>query len=118
MKRLHFCLFTCFLLFAQLVGAADIYVSPTGSDLNDGSKEKPFATLNRALRKARDLRQLNDEGIKAGIHIILRGGTYQVLETIVIKPEDNGTRECSTFIDAAPNEKPVLSGGVQISNWK
>jgi hypothetical protein len=118
MKRLHFCVFVCFVLFAQLLAAADIYVSPNGSDRNNGSKEKPFATLNRALRAARELRRLNHESSQAGIHIILRGGNYQVLETIVIKPEDNGTREGSTFIEAAPNEQPVLSGGVKITHWK
>jgi hypothetical protein len=118
MKRLQFCLSVFLLLFAQLALAADIYVSPNGSDANDGSKEKPFATLNRALRKARDLRRLNDTSIAKGIHIILRGGNYQVLETIVIRPEDAGTRQSSTFIEAAENEKPVLSGGVQINNWK
>ncbi|MFY7839872.1 MAG: right-handed parallel beta-helix repeat-containing protein, partial [Lacibacter sp.] len=118
MKRLRSCFLLVFFLFAQLSMAADIYVSPNGSDANDGSKEKPFATLNKALHKARELRRLNDAGIKEGIHIILRGGTYPVLETIVIRPEDSGTRESSTFIEAAENEKPVLSGGVQISNWE
>jgi hypothetical protein len=118
MKRLPQRMLAIFLLIASVGHSADIYVSPTGSDLNDGSKEKPFATLNRALHKARELRRLNDTSIAKGIHIILRGGNYQVLETIVIKPEDSGTRESSTFIEAAPNEKPVLSGGVQLSNWK
>ncbi|RXK58015.1 L-rhamnose mutarotase [Lacibacter luteus] len=118
MKRLHFCLFVFFLLVASLATAADIYVSPNGSDSNDGSKEKPFATLSKALRKAREMRRLNDATIKDGIHIILRGGNYPVLETIVIRPEDSGTRESSTFIETAENEKPVLSGGLQISNWK
>lgn len=118
MKRLQFSLSVFLLLFAQLLMAAEIYVSPNGSDKNDGSKEKPFATLNMALRKARELRRLNEASIKEGIHIILRGGSYQVLETIVIKPEDSGTRQSSTFIEAAKNEKPVLSGGVQIGNWK
>lgn len=118
MKRLSFCLLTALIFLGFSAQAADIYVSPNGSDINDGSKEKPFATLNMALRKARDLRRVNDPSVANGIHIILRGGTYQVLETIVIKPEDSGTRESSTFIEAALNEKPVLSGGVQISNWK
>ncbi|MFM2326414.1 MAG: hypothetical protein RIR31_616, partial [Bacteroidota bacterium] len=98
--------------------AVDIFVATNGSDLNDGSKEKPLATVAAALRKARNLRRLNDESIKNGIHIIIRGGDYQVLETIVIKPEDGGTRESVTYIEAAENEKPVLSGGVPISNWK
>ena len=81
-------------------------------------KNNPSLHCKLLLRKARNLRRLNDESIKDGIHIILRGGNYQVLETIVIKPEDGGTRESVTYIKAAQNEQPVLSGGVQISNWK
>lgn len=93
-------------------------MATNGSDLNDGSKEKPFATVAAALRKARNLRRLNDASVKDGIHIILRGGNYQVLQTIIIRAEDSGTRESPTLIEAAENEKPVLSGGVQIINWK
>ena len=118
MKRLLRFLPLLFLLLPATGFAADIYVSPVGNDNNPGTKEYPLATIQAAIRKARELRRLNDDSIKDGIHIILRGGTYPVLETIVIKPEDSGTRESSTFIEAAPNEKPVLSGGVQISNWK
>ena len=57
MKRLRLALLGYFLLFALWANAADIYVSPTGSDFNDGSKDKPLATLNMALRKARDIRR-------------------------------------------------------------
>jgi L-rhamnose mutarotase len=118
MKRLPPCLLVYFLLFALPGNAADIYVSPNGSDANTGSKEKPLATVQAAIRKARNLRRLNDESIRDGIHIILSGGLYAVLETIILRPEDSGTRESPTFIEAAPDEKPVLSGGVPISNWK
>lgn len=118
MKRLPRLLLVYILLFALTGNAADIYVSPTGNDRNPGTKEQPLATLQAAIRKARDLRRQNDASVKDGIHIILRGGNYPVLETIVIRPEDGGTRENSIFIEAAENEKPVLSGGVQISNWK
>jgi hypothetical protein len=118
MKRLPPCLLVYFLLFALAGNAADIYVSPNGSDANTGSKEKPLATVQAAIRKARNLRRLNDESIKDGIHIILSGGVYSILETIVLRPEDSGTRESPTFIEAAPNEQPILSGGVMISGWK
>lgn len=118
MKQLSCLLLVCFLVSAIAVNAADIYVSTTGNDSNPGTKENPLATLQAAIRKARNLRRLNDATAKNDIHIILRGGNYQVLETIVIRPEDNGTSESATFIEAAENEKPVLSGGVQISNWK
>ncbi len=118
MIRLQFCLLSFFLLVAQVVAAADIYVSPTGSDLNDGSKDKPLATLNMALRKARELRRLNDPSIFNGIHIILKGGRYQLKEPVFIRPEDGATVISPTTIEAAPNEQPVLSGGIIINNWK
>jgi L-rhamnose mutarotase len=118
MKRLPPCLLVYFLLFALAGNAADIYVSPNGSDANMGSKEKPLATVQAAIRKARNLRRLNDESIKGGIHIIVSGGMYSVLETIVLRPEDSGTDDSPTWIEAAPNEQPVLSGGVMISGWK
>ncbi len=118
MKRLRLILPVYILLFALSASAADIYVSPTGNDKNPGTAEQPLATLQAAIRKARELRRVNDPSVKDGIHIILRDGNYQVLEPIVIKPEDGGTRESVTYIEAAENEKPVLSGGVRITNWK
>jgi hypothetical protein len=118
MKRLHHGLFVCILLYAQLVWATDIYVSPTGSDLNDGSVYKPFATLQMALRKARELRRLNDPSIAGGIHIMLKGGKYSLYEPVFIRPEDAGSAESPTTIEAAPDEQPVLSGGVELKGWK
>ncbi|MBP6431225.1 MAG: right-handed parallel beta-helix repeat-containing protein [Ferruginibacter sp.] len=116
MKRLLLILTFCAFYYASF--AFDIFVSPNGNDNNIGTKEQPLATLQAALRKARNLRRVNDESIKNGIHIILFGGTHQVLETIVIRPEDGGTNDSPTFIEAAPNEKPIISGGIKITNWK
>jgi len=117
MKRLHTCL-AIFLLLALAGNGADIYVSPKGSDTNIGSKDQPLATVTAALRKARELRRLNDASIKNGIHIILRGGVYVLQETVLIRAEDAGTPDSPTFIEAAAGEQPVLSGGVMINGWK
>jgi hypothetical protein len=116
MKRLHICL--AILLLALAGNAADIWVSPKGSDTNDGSKEKPLATVSAALRKAREMRRLGDASVKNGIHIILRGGVYVLQETVMIRAEDSGSPDSPTFIEAAAGEQPVLSGGVMISGWK
>lgn len=116
MKRLSICLMI--LLVSLCARAVDIYVSPKGSDLNDGSESKPFATISKALWKARELRRTNDVSIAEGIHIILGGGTYSLRETIIIRSEDSGTVNSPTFIEAAPGEIPIISGGIQISNWK
>lgn len=117
MKRLHTCL-AVFLLLVFAGNAADIYVSPKGSDLNNGSKDQPLATVAAALHKARELRRLNDASVKNGIHIILRGGVYVLHETVFIRGEDAGTDDSPTFIEAAAGEQPVLSGGVTIKGWK
>jgi hypothetical protein len=118
MKRLPQCFLALILLISFPARAADIFVATNGSDLNDGSKEKPFASVAAALRKARELRRLNDATIANGIHIIIEKGTYNLYEPIVIRPEDAGTALSPTYIEAATNENPVISGGFSISNWK
>jgi hypothetical protein len=118
MKRLHLYLPVFFMLFALQADAIDIYVSPNGSDNNDGSKEKPLATISMALRKARDLRRINDVALSTGIHILLKGGIYTLNETVFIRPEDAGTSTSPTIIEAVAGEQPVLSGGIIISGWK
>ncbi|WP_316767361.1 L-rhamnose mutarotase [Pedobacter frigiditerrae] len=110
---------TLFLIMYCLTSsAADIYVSLKGSDNNVGSKEKPFATLHSALRKARELRRLNDVSINGGIRIIIESGVYKLDETIILKPEDSGTKDSPTQIISAQNAKVVFSGGLNINRWK
>lgn len=98
-------------------GFGQIYVSTTGSDNNSGNSSEPKASLHAALRQARELRRLNDPSIKNGIHIILQGGTYFLDEPIVIRPEDAGTPNSPTWIEAAANESPIISGGLKIPGF-
>jgi len=102
--------------FCLQANAVDIYVAKSGADINLGTKEKPLATLNFAIRKARELRRLNDSSIKGGIRIIIGKGIYQLYEPIVIRPEDSGTKDSPTEIIAT--EKVVLTGGIKINDWK
>ena len=118
MKRLRRCLQALLLLMAFPAWAVDIYVAVNGNDLNPGSKDKPMATVAAALCKARELRRLNDTSIANSIHIIVKGGIYNLYKPLVIRPEDAGTALSPTYIEAAPNEIPILSGGFNISNWK
>ncbi|WP_145854501.1 L-rhamnose mutarotase [Pedobacter suwonensis] len=105
------------LMCAQLF-AADIYVSKLGSDRSTGTKEKPLASLHFAIRKARELRRLNDSSVKGGIHIIIENGYYTLDEAIVLRPEDSGTKESPTRIMAAPGATVIFSGGVKVKGWK
>ncbi len=118
MNRLPQCLLALLLLTGFPAWAVDIFVASNGSDLHDGSKNKPLASVAAALRKARELRRLKDPAIKNGIRIILKGGLYKLYEPIFVRPEDAGTPGSPTVIEAAPNELPVLSGGFKLINWK
>ncbi len=100
------------------VRAADIYVSLKGNDVNLGTKEKPVATLNAAIRIARELRRLNNSSIKDGIRINIEAGFYPLYEPIIIRPEDSGTINSPTVISNINNGEVVLSGGQSLKNWK
>jgi hypothetical protein len=118
MKRLRNSLIAILLLITTHGYGLNIFVSPNGSDLNKGTSESPMATLAAALRKVRDLRRLNDPSVNDTVHIILRGGLYKLDEPIFIRAEDNGTATSPTIIEATPGEVPVMSGGVQVKDWR
>ncbi|MBR4846416.1 MAG: VCBS repeat-containing protein, partial [Bacteroidaceae bacterium] len=101
-------------------GQTEVWVSPSGSDDDTatGNKEQPFATLERALQHVRQLRQQYSTAELGEVHIILRGGTYRLANTISIGTEDSGTKYSPTIIEAAEGETPILSGGVRVEGWQ
>ena len=98
--------------------AGEIWISPKGSDFNDGTRQSPKATLTSALRQAREWRRTEDNRIQGGITIYMEGGTYAFYEPVFIRPEDSGTKESPTIIRSVGDEKVVLSGGICINGWK
>ena len=98
--------------------AGEIWISPKGSDFNDGTRQSPKATLTSALRQAREWRRTEDNRIQGGITIYMEGGTYAFYEPFFIRPEDSGTKESPTIIRSVGDEKVILSGGISIKGWK
>ena len=98
--------------------ADEIWISPKGSDFNDGTRQFPKATLTSALRQAREWRRTEDNRIQGGITIYMEGGTYAFYEPVFIRPEDSGTKESPTIIRSVGDEKVILSGGISINGWK
>lgn len=98
--------------------ADEIWISPKGSDFNDGTRQFPKATLTSALRQAREWRRTEDNRIQGGITIYMEGGTYAFYEPVFIRPEDSGTKESPTIIRSVGDEKVILSGGISIKGWK
>jgi hypothetical protein len=94
---------------------ADFYIAPSGKDKNDGTLDKPFATLSRARDAVRELKKTKKDGT---ITVFIRGGNYQIHETVVFGLEDSGSRNQTITYSAYPEEEPVFSSGVKISGWK
>ena len=83
------------------------YVSPDGDDANPGTISQPWKTLNYAVKTAAEARG-DAEG---AIRIVLKGGEYPMVETVVIDGIDN------ISIAAAKGETPVLLGEVPLTGW-
>ncbi len=105
-----------FLAASVSLSAGDVWVSPTGNDQADGSKAAPKATLNEALRQAREMRRLNADAVKEGVTIHLMSGVHHVYEPLFVRPEDSGTADAPTVIEG--EQGASISGGVNLTGWK
>ena len=104
-----------FLIFGILpMQAAEIYVSPQGRDDNSGTIESPVASLSRS----RDLARIAKSS--GPVTIFLRGGTHYLKEPLILTEADAGTAQAPVSYQAYGTEKPVLSGGLLLTNldWK
>jgi hypothetical protein len=92
---------------------ATFHVSPDGYDAGPGSESKPFASVEWARRQ---VRAVNQE-MTGDIVVVLRGGTYKIIQPIVFEAADSGTGGHDVIYRAAANELPVISGGKRITGW-
>ncbi|MHC4122595.1 MAG: right-handed parallel beta-helix repeat-containing protein [Planctomycetota bacterium] len=113
-KLKNLILLTVFIFMVQ-AQAVDFYVSPKGSDDNPGTEKKPFVTIQKAKDAVRNLKKIKTD---CGITVLIRGGTYNLDESLTFTPEDSGTKDCPIIYQAYPNEIPVLNGGQKIVGWK
>ncbi|MCF0215277.1 MAG: DUF1565 domain-containing protein, partial [Fibrobacteraceae bacterium] len=67
-------------------GKTTFYVSPAGSDANDGSKDKPFKTLTQAQKAVRAV----NKDMTGDVIVYLREGTYQLTSTFKLTNADGG----------------------------
>ena len=89
------------------------YVSPEGSDDNDGSKETPFATLQGAVGAVRGFRAEN--GIpEGGIDVVFAPGTYSINSQIVFTDRDSGEEGREIIYRAEKDGEVIFDGGVTI----
>jgi len=89
-----------------------IYVSPQGSDKNEGTKEKPFATIQRAQEEARKLKGTES------VTIYLRGGIYFLSSPLSFTKNDSGSGDSPVVYRGYPGEEARIASGVRITNFK
>lgn len=99
-------------------GWTNIYVSPSGSDHNEGTETKPLKTVAAGIRMARETRRLHLAPPDKGVQVLLEDGLYSPDAALVIRPEDGGTALSPTRIAARHSGKAVISGGLRVSGWQ
>lgn len=88
-----------------------IFVSVTGNDDNEGTKEAPLATLKAAIGKL--------EGIYEDVDVIitLGKGTFQITKPILITPSLWTGKIKKLSIYGAGMGKTIISGGVELPSF-
>ena len=115
--------FVLILLISGRVEATTFYVASDGNDQWTGRtaqaspdrKDGPLASF----QGARDaVRRLKAKGpLTEPVHVIFAAGTYRLSAPIMLEPADSGTAQCPVTYEAAPQTRPVISGGRAISGF-
>ena len=92
---------------------ATFYVSPSGNDAADGSKDAPFKTITQAQQAVRAI----NGSMTGDIEVILREGTYVLPSTVNFTEADGGKDGHYVRYKAADGEKPLITGGMPITGW-
>jgi hypothetical protein len=87
-----------------------LYVTPEGSDSNDGSEGKPFKTIERARQ---EVRKLNSD--MTGDVIVNLSGEIMIDQTLEFTVEDSGTNGFNVIYRG--EEGTVINGGKKVTGW-
>ena len=95
------------------------HVAANGNNQGDGSRARPFRSLERARDAVRALKKTQAGKLPlGGIGVVVHGGTYPVQRTWTLTAEDSGTEGSPIVYQAAPGETPVFTGGVRVTGWR
>ncbi len=92
-----------FFLFVALSGhTRTIYVSTTGKNSNDGSKNTPYRTIQFAV-----------DQLKVGDRCFVRGGTYRE----VVQFHQSGNKNHPILLSGYRNEQVILNPNILKNSW-
>lgn len=90
----------------------EIYVSPAGDDGGSGSRDNPYRTVERAMRRVREI----NADMTADINVFLYDGIYRPDGTLEFTARDGGTNGYSVNYRALGSGAEI-SGGRSVSGW-
>lgn len=90
------------------------YVDNSGSDMNSGTIDAPFKTLEMARNK---IREMNASGTypEGGVTVYLRGGEYELTKSLELSAADSGKEGSPVVYTAYPGESVRITGGKKLS---
>ena len=102
------------LVVSQSTFSRDLYVSIAGNDLNTGTKELPFATLQKAIGESQKIAG------KETVTIWVGEGTYYISETLLFDASFSGTNENPFTITSLPGASVTVKGSKLLDGlqWK
>ena len=92
---------------------SEYYVAPNGNDLAEGTKEKPFASLQGAFRAIEN----NKSDFASDITVFMADGEYFVEEKDCISLGKDSLPDQKITIKAGENAVPIINGGKKITAW-
>ena len=119
--RIHtksfFCIIIAMHLFfvpTQAKTHYDFYVSPSGNDNNTGTKEAPFASLEKAKMAVRAFKKTVTRDIRVGIET----GPYFLKKTVVFGLEDAGNETQKITYEAIEKGNAIFTSEIPVTSWK
>jgi len=94
-------------------GPVTVYVAPTGSGPQLGTKSHPWRSLDAARKAVRAL----IPGARSDIDVLLADGTYKLEKTFTLTDLDSGQHGHTVTYRPAPGAHPVISGGQRVTGW-
>jgi len=101
----------------SFAAGSTFFVSTIGRDAWPGTKQRPFASLERARAAVRELKQSGRMPAE-GVTVYVRGGVYLLKSALDLDGADSGPASSPVVYRAYPGERPRLIGGLILPRFR
>jgi Right handed beta helix region len=106
----------CDVVVGQQSKAHEFHVANSGNDGNAGTKQKPFASFERAKQAVREYRVKNPH---QSVAVTFQSGRYELEKPLKFDAADSGSSSANPVIYQAAQDADVeISGGHLIEGWQ